>query len=56
MSRDQNRAMMPKVTGFVDAVREVFGECKVSYVSEGGIEKGVKWPDAVPVSEIYVSR
>ena len=35
---------MPKVTEFVDAVREVFGEVKVSYASENGITKGVKWP------------
>jgi hypothetical protein len=45
MSRDQNRALMSKVTEFIDAVRAEFGECKVSFVSEGGITKGVKWPD-----------
>ena len=55
-SKDQNRALMPTVTEFIDAVRAEFGECKVSYVSEGGITKGVKWPDAVPVSEIYVPK
>jgi len=39
-----NRSLMPKVTEFIDAVRAEFGEVKVSYASENGIEKGRKWP------------
>ena len=35
-----NRALMPKVTEFVDAVREVFGECKVTFASENGVTRG----------------
>ena len=35
---------MPKVTEFVDAVREAFGDCKVSYASESGITRGTPWP------------
>ena len=37
---ESNRALMPKVTEFVDAIREEFGECKVTYASEGGVTKG----------------
>jgi len=44
MSKEQNRALMPKVTEFIDAVRAEFGEVKVSYASENGITKGAMWP------------
>ena len=40
-----NRAQMPQITAFVDAVRAEFGECKVSYASENGITKGAMWPE-----------
>ena len=40
MSKEENRALMPKVTEFVDAVREVFGECKVTFASENGVTRG----------------
>lgn len=39
-----NRAQMPQITAFVDAVRAEFGDCKVSYASENGIVRGTPWP------------
>jgi hypothetical protein len=33
---------MPKVAEFVDQVKSVFGDCKVKYASENGIERGTK--------------
>jgi len=35
-----NRAAMPIVTEFVDAMREEFGEIVVTYASENGREVG----------------
>lgn len=38
----KNRQLMPKVAEFVDQVKSVFGDCKVKYASENGIERGTK--------------
>lgn len=35
-----NRAAMPLVAEFVDAMREEFGEVTVTFASEGGITRG----------------
>lgn len=37
---DDNRRKMPTVAAFVDEVRAVFGDCKVVYAKENGIELG----------------
>lgn len=34
------RARCPVVTAWVDAMREEFGDLRVTYVNEGGYEKG----------------
>lgn len=38
----KNRKLMPKIAEFVDQVKSVFGDCKVKYASENGIERGTK--------------
>lgn len=42
MSKEENRSKMPTVAAFVDAVRDAFGDCKVVYAKENGIELGKK--------------
>lgn len=42
MSKEENRSKMPTVAAFVDAVRAEFGDCKVVYAKENGIELGKK--------------
>lgn len=42
MSKEDNRRKMPTVAAFVDAVRAEFGDCKVVYAKENGIELGKK--------------
>ena len=41
----QNRAAMPKVTEFVDAIRAEFPDAKVTYASEGGVTKGTPFDE-----------
>jgi hypothetical protein len=53
MSKQSNRALMPKVTEFVDACREEFGNVKVTYAAEGGIVKGALSDPGVVVSDIF---
>lgn len=36
--RGLNRARMPTVAAWVDAVRAAFGECRVAYARENGLE------------------
>lgn len=36
--RSLNRARMPTVAAWVDAVRAAFGECRVAYAREGELE------------------
>jgi len=49
--RDRNRARMPVVTRFVDALRRFDSEARVLYACEGGLELGVK-----PTSRIGPSK
>lgn len=52
MSREENRARMPMVTAFVDAMRAEFGEdCKVIYASENGLTLGTPMPRIEGVSQ-----
>ena len=39
-AKAENRAAMPIVTEFVDAMREEFGEITVTFASEGGRDVG----------------
>lgn len=40
----ENRAQCPEVAAFVDAVRAVFPNAKVTYVKEGKVELGTRKP------------
>ena len=40
-----NRAAMPQVTEFVDAIRAEFPDAKVTYASEGGVTKGTPFDE-----------
>lgn len=42
MSKSENRSKMPTVAAFVDAVRAEFGDVRVIYAKENGIELGTK--------------
>lgn len=37
-ARSLNRERMPTVAAWVDAVRAAFGECRVAYARENGVE------------------
>ena len=41
----QNRAAMPQVTEFVDAIRAELPDAKVTYASEGGVTKGTPFDE-----------
>lgn len=45
--RDQNRERMPIIAAWVDQMRELFGEVRVNYVNENGIELGKRGPEGV---------
>jgi len=45
--RERNRARMPVVTRFVDALRRFDPEARVLYACEGGLELGAK-PSSAP--------
>ena len=51
MSREEqaksNREKMPIITAFIDVTREMFGDAKVTYASENGIEFGKPGPEGV---------
>ena len=46
-ARTSNHAKAPKAAEFVSQMRELFGEVKVEYVSEGSFVLGERGPDGV---------
>ena len=50
----ENRRRMPWVTAAVDQFREVFGDVRVVWAKEGGVEIGSKGPDGIKLSETLV--
>lgn len=50
----ENRRRMPGVTAVVDEYREVFGDVRVVWAKEGGVEIGSKGPDGIKLSETLV--
>ena len=50
MSKEENRQRAPQSFGHFEAMREAFGDVKLEYVSEGGVEYGRRDPRWVPVT------
>lgn len=59
-AKTSNHEKAPQCAAFVKAMREAFGEVKVTYVSENGFELGAKddssWVVATPISGNEESR
>lgn len=52
MSKEENRKRAPQSFGHFEAMREAFGEVKIEYVSENGVEYGRRDTRWVPVTWI----
>ena len=50
----ENRRRMPTVTQWVDGMREEFGDVRVVWAKEGGVEIGSRGPDGIKLSETLV--
>jgi len=50
----ENRARMPQVAAWVDAVKSVFPDVTVAYASENGITMGKKLEGGIKLSETLV--
>ena len=50
----ENRRRMPVVTAAVDQYREVFGDVRVAWASEGGVTIGSPSPGGIKLSETMV--